>query len=102
MASVITPEVEARMKELAPLDFEKAGEIADEFGIKTRSVVASAIRKGIEYTRKARVSKTGEPVVTKEDLVGVIAEGIGVDKGDLDGLDKATKVALGKVAAYFA
>lgn len=89
------------MKAAAPLNFEKAGEIAEKFGLKQRAVVASAIRNEIPYENKVRVSKTGEPVVTKEDLVGTIADGLGLEAKDLTGLEKATKAALTKVAAGF-
>lgn len=84
----------AKMKAEAPLNMEKAAVIAEEFGLKVKSVIASATRNGIEYERKARVGKTGEPVVRKEDLVTRIAEKFGVDVGELDGLEKANKRAL--------
>lgn len=88
----------ARMNELAPLNFEKCGDIANEFGVKQRAVVASASRLGIEYTRKARVSKTGEPVVSKGDLVARIADVANLDASALEGLEKATKAALSALA----
>lgn len=97
--SKFTDEILAVMRDRAPLNYEIAGEIAEQFGLKQKAVVASAIRNGIDYVRKARVSKTGEPVVTKEDLVATIADKLGLESGDLDGLEKATKVALSKVAA---
>jgi LysM repeat protein len=82
------------MNEKAPLNFEKATEIAEEFGLKPRAIVASAVRNGIEYEKKTRVGKTGAPVVRKEDLVGKIAEKFGVPVEDLNGLEKANKTAL--------
>jgi L-asparaginase II len=97
----IKDEVIARMKALAPLNFEKAAQIGLEFDLKQRSIVAGAKRNGIEYVNKVRVSKTGEPVVTKEDLVKEIAKGLGVDVKVLDGLEKATKTALVAVAKGF-
>lgn len=90
--------VMARMVELAPLNMEIAEKIADEFGIKARSVIASAVRNKIEYVKKARVSKTGGEVVSKEDLVGRIAEKFGFSVEDLAGLEKANKSALETLA----
>lgn len=98
MASKFDEKVLARMNEMAPLDFGKAGEIAEEFDLKVRSVVAAATRNGIAYNRKARVGKTGEPVVSKADLVKLIAEAIGLDETRLDTLDKANKTALSALA----
>jgi hypothetical protein len=83
-----------KMREEAPLNMEKAEKIANEFGLKTKSVIASATRNGIEYERKARVGKTGEPAVRKEELVTRIADKFGLEVTELDGLEKANKRAL--------
>jgi hypothetical protein len=82
------------MVENAPLDWDKCNEIAEKFNEKPRSIVASAVRNGIDYNKKARVGKTGQPVVRKEDLVASIAEKFGVPVAELDGLEKANKTAL--------
>jgi len=92
--SEITEVVVARMVELSPLDMGKAEAIAEEFGVKARAVIASAVRRGIPYVKKARVSKAGVAVVSKADLVARIAERAGVNVADLDGLDKASKSSL--------
>lgn len=85
----------ARMVELSPLDFDLATQIADEFGLKPRAVVASAGRQeGVTYNRKQRVSKTGTPVVSKTDLVTNLSTALDLDVTALDGLDKANKTAL--------
>jgi len=89
-----TADVVAVMEENAPLDWAKANEIGDRFDIKPRAVVSSAIRLGIEYNKKERVSKTGAKIVSKADLVGMIANRLGVDADELDGLEKATKTSL--------
>jgi hypothetical protein len=94
MASKMENAVLEAMKANAPLNFESATEIADRFGLKARSVVASAIRNGIAYTKKAKVSKVGLPVIDKAELVESIASKIGVAVAALDGLDKASKSAL--------
>lgn len=84
----------ARMNELAPLNMEKAEKIAAEFGLKSRSVIASAVRSGIAYDKKARVNKAGKVPVSKADLVTAIAEKFAVAVEALEGLDKANKSAL--------
>lgn len=86
------------MKAASPLNFEKCGVIADKFGLKQRSVVASAIRNEIPYENKKRVSKSGDPVVSKGDLVEAIAENLDLDSSALSGLEKATKSALSAIA----
>jgi len=92
--SVITPEILAVMSENSPLNMEKAEAIAEKFGIKARAVIASAVRNGITYEKKARVSKAGTKIVSKTDLVATIAEKFGVSVESLEGLDKANKSAL--------
>jgi wobble nucleotide-excising tRNase len=92
--TVYTEEVVAAMEAQAPLNWEKAQDIAERFNLKAKGVVASAIRNGIEYKRKERVSKSGAKIVSKADLVSKIAEKIGVDVAKLDGLEKATKTSL--------
>lgn len=94
MASKMETTVLEAMKANAPLNFESATAIAERFGLKARSVVASAIRNGIPYTKKAKVSKVGLPVIDKSELVESIANKIGVAVTALDGLEKASKSAL--------
>lgn len=84
----------AKIEAEAPITWEVAQEIGQEFGIKPRSVVAMTTRNGFEYKRKERVSKTGDKVESKADLVARIAEKTCVSVNDLDGLDKANKGAL--------
>ena len=99
MASKLDAKVLEAMKSNAPLNYEKATEIAERFDLKARSVVASAIRNGIEYTKKAKVNKAGLPVTSKEDLVETIAEKLGVGIEALDGLTKASKTSLEVIAS---
>lgn len=94
MASKMDNLVLEAMKANAPLNFETATAIADRFGLKARSVVASAIRNGIPYLKKAKVSKAGLPITSKEDLIESIANKIGVAVASLEGLEKASKSAL--------
>jgi len=97
--SKYTDEVVQEMKASAPLDYEKCGIIADQFGLPQRGVVASAKRNGIAYNVKKRVSKAGGAIVSKPDLVDMIAGNLGLSAGSLEGLEKATKSALQAIAS---
>ena len=96
--SKYTPIVIAEMEKRAPLTFEICGEIGLKFDLPQRGVAASAKRAGIAYVNKARVSKTGSPVVSKADLVEMIAGNLGLDSASLDGGVKATKDFLETLA----
>jgi hypothetical protein len=56
-------------------------------------VRAKLVREGV-YKAKARTTKTGEPVVSKEKLVQDIEKAMGLEVGDLESLEKATKRVL--------
>jgi hypothetical protein len=81
----------AEMKRRSPLTFEICGEIGIMFDLPQRGIAASAKRNKIDYVNKARVSKTGNPVVSKSDLVSMIAGNLGLSVASLDGGVKATK-----------
>ena len=98
MASKMDKLVLDAMTAAAPLNFESATEIADRFGLKARSVVASAIRNGIAYNKKAKVNKVGLPVVAKDDLIVRIAENLTISVEALEGLEKASKSSLEALA----
>lgn len=94
---------EARIQEVADeagglIDNETAIELADEFGKDVRSVRAKAVRMGL-YKAKAKVSKTGGKIETKEEIVAEISELVGKS---LDGLEKASKQALIAIRAKLA
>jgi hypothetical protein len=94
---------EARIQELADelggmIGNDEAMELADEFGKDVRSVRAKAVRMGV-YKAKARVSKTGGKIESKEEIVAEIAELVGAN---LDGLEKASKQALIAIRAKLA
>lgn len=95
MAKNTTPnfsaEMEARIGETAPHNLASATELATEFGKSPRSVVAKIVRMGVGYTSKTPMSKSGDPVISKSDLVAQISALV---EGNLDGLDKAPKAAL--------
>ena len=101
MASKFSAEVMDTLAANAPINLEKATTIAAQFDLKPKSVIAATVRAGIAYERKARVSsKTGEAPVTKEELVVEIAEATGFTVEELNGLEKASKIALQNLAAF--
>jgi hypothetical protein len=86
----------------APLNIAKANELAamptmfdnDGNQRKAASIVAKIARLGLAYERKQPVTKTGEPVVKKTELVARIAELAGVNAATLDGMEKSPKDSL--------
>jgi hypothetical protein len=98
IVSKYTPAVVAEMEKRAPLTFEICGEIGEKFDLPQRGIAASAKRNGIAYVNKARVSKTGNPVASKSDLVSMIAGNLGLSVDSLDGGVKATKGFLENLA----
>ena len=92
---------ETLIRDAAPLNFAKAGELAampemntsDGSPRKVNSVVAKARSLGVDYTRKAvaSVTKAGDPVEKKIAIVKQISDLI---EANLDGLEVAPKSAL--------
>jgi len=72
------------------IDNAKAIELAGQLKKDVRSIRAKAVRMGI-YKAQPKVSKTGGKVESKDDIVADIAKIVGKN---LDGLEKAPKVAL--------
>ena len=64
--------------------------LASKFGKSVRSIIAKLSREGI-YVAQPRVTKTGEPVVRKAELVAQINAHFGID---FPTLVKASKVDL--------
>jgi phage terminase large subunit-like protein len=85
-------EMVARMMEVysATPTRETAEELATEFDKPVRSVIAKLSNLGI-YKAQARVTKSGAPVVRKEDIVAQIQATVGVE---VPTLAKATKQDL--------
>ena len=69
---------------------ETVEQLAEDFGKSVRSIIAKLSREGI-YVSQPRVTKTGEPVVRKAELVAQINAHFGVD---FPTLVKASKVDL--------
>ena len=64
--------------------------LAEKFGKSVRSVIAKLSREGI-YVSQPRVTKTGEPVVRKSELVAQIEAHFGIE---VPTLVKASKTDL--------
>jgi hypothetical protein len=100
---------EALIAAQAPLNYTKAQELAtlpamntaDGASRKARSIVAKAVRMGM-YIATPRVTKTGEAVVRKDELVAQIALASGVAVESLAGLEKSPKGALQSLRAALA
>ena len=86
-----TAEMVALLEQNAPIDYAKAQNLAREMQRPVKSVIAKCKREGIEYISKpAPAKKKSAP--TKADLVQAICKA--VDADNLDGLEKATGLAL--------
>ena len=69
---------------------ETVDALAREFGKTTRSIIAKLSREGV-YVAQPKVTKTGEPVVRKQELVSVVEAHFGIA---LPTLVKASKADL--------
>ena len=67
--------------------------LAQAFGKTTRSIIAKLSREGV-YKAQPRTTKTGEPVVRKDELVAEIATMLGIDDSTIATVSKATKADL--------
>lgn len=67
--------------------------LAREFGKTTRSIIAKLSREGV-YVAQPRTTKTGEPIVSKNEIVSDIASLLQVEVDDIASLEKATKIDL--------
>ena len=86
-----TLEQETMISAAAPLNQAKARALAEAMGKTERSITAKAVRMGVAYERKQPTTKAGGKVEKKETIVSEISALV---SGNLDGLDKAPKVAL--------
>ena len=57
---------------------ETVDALAREFGKTTRSIIAKLSREGV-YVAQPRTTKSGEPVISKAELVAQIAEHFGIE-----------------------
>ena len=72
-----TPEQETQLRELSPITYDIAVELAESFGKKLRSVIAKACSmEDVEYFPKERVSKNGSEITRKSELVERISKAV--------------------------
>ena len=87
-----TTEQENQIRDLSPITYNIAVELAENFGKKLRSVIAKACSMdGVEYLPKERVSKNGSEITRKSEIVTDISRALGKE---MKGLEKATKTSL--------
>ena len=72
---------------------ETVDALAKQFGKTTRSIIAKLSREGV-YVAQPRTTKTGEPIVSKNEIVNDIASLLQVEVDDIASLEKATKIDL--------
>lgn len=89
-----TKEQESRLRNEAPITFEKAEELAREFRVSTRSVIAKTLSLELAYVPKQAEPKRPRGM-TKAELVEQINERLG--EVELDGLEKATGQSLNRL-----
>lgn len=82
------------MRDAAPLNYEKAQELAEQFGKKPKSIIAKAKREQIEYLAKAPEPKRPK-AMTKAQIVALVSERTGLK---LLGLEKAPVPTLSEIA----
>ncbi len=88
-----TPQMEARMREEAPLDKEKAKILALEFGFSLRSIITKAQTMNIEYKG---ISREPSKRISKAELVREIEHALNL-KEELTSLDRANTSHLTKL-----
>ena len=72
---------------------ETVDALAEQFGKTTRSIIAKLSREGV-YVAQPRTTKSGEPVISKSELVAQISEHFGIE---MPTLVKAGKQDLQKL-----
>lgn len=78
-------------------------EFAEKFGFHPASIRSKLVREeGVEYIKKATLTKQGTTPEKKEAIVAEIAEFIGMTEEMCDSLAKATKPVLQAVRNQFA
>jgi|TARA_B100000085_G_C18421193_1_gene462758 hexokinase len=70
--------------------------LAEKLGKNTRSIIAKLSREGV-YVAQPRVTKAGEPVVLKGELVARIEKALGIS---VPSIVKATKMDLQTLADH--
>lgn len=89
-----TEAMESELRDLAmetgEFTYDMAVKYAAEKGLKHRSVIAKVKSLGLNYkVKEVRVTKTGEAVVRKSELVAAVEAALGVSVGSLVKASKA-------------
>ena len=87
-----TPAMIAKLQAAAPLNLDKAKDLAADFGLSHRSVISKAKHLGLDYIVAPKAAKKIRS--SKADTVDAIAKAINVDADALDGLALAKASAL--------
>ena len=92
--NTVTASIVNAIRAASPVNWTKAQALAEEHGLKPRSIVQVCVRHEIPYEKQGRVSKTGAPVARKPELVKEIAASLNMETASLEGLEKASKESL--------
>jgi hypothetical protein len=95
MVARLTAESAKGNLNLATLTMLAEDPLFSNAGVTARGLVAKARTLGLPYDKVERVTKTGEAVVRKDELVAKLEAAMGLD--GLDSLAKAEKSALRKL-----
>ena len=76
---------------------ETVEDLAEKLQRSKKSIIGKLSREGV-YRREVYVSKTGEKPVTKVEIVSNIADALGVEVSDLEGLEKSPKQTLRRLS----
>jgi hypothetical protein len=98
MVARLTAEAATGDLNLERLTALAADPLFSKAGVTARGLVAKARTMGLPYAKVERVSKSGEPVVRKDELVDMLEKATGLD--GLDSLAKAEKPALRKLVDF--
>ena len=90
-----TPEMEAELRELEPVNWHDCVEFGKKHDRKTRSVIAKVLQMQLEYIRKPVPTKKPHKV-TKAELVTEIMKRLEMKEAP-EGLEKATAGSLVKL-----
>ena len=72
---------------------ETVEELAKIYDKSIKSIIGKLSREGV-YRREVYRSKTGELPITKTEIVENIADSLGLEISDLEGLEKSPKAVL--------
>lgn len=78
---------------------ETVSAFAEKFGKTVKSVIAKLSREGV-YKKAERVSKSGDPVIKKDELANELQSKFGLTESEADSLTKANKTALIKILKF--